>query len=259
MTNTRAPRPFVPTSSHLVPDEAVGVRPLVPPPLGGTRDEPPTGAVEAAPGGDEVGSPFPDRATWAERHRTVYADDVDKVADTVSTLVADYASNDEITQASTELGEHWRALGRDLRAANAEAVRVFPLHGHRARRRASINTIWRLRDALSPEDRAIVDEAERLKHLRHLINDAQSQLTDRGRLQLWVVAQVEKRLPAGECPTWRAIVARWHTARLEAGDTYAEEVRQRPIDESAWSKELRRRTEVELLRLHRIVARRTQR
>lgn len=188
---------------------------------------------------------FPDRDTWAEQRRTAFADDLDQVVEAVSNATADYATADEITQADIELGEHWRALGRDLRAANGAAVSVFPLHGHRARRRASLAAIWRLRDSLAPADLAVVEAAERIKDHRARIAEVRKQLDD-GHLSLWAISRVLENLPAGSCPTWRAIIGRWQVARTEAGDTYAEQVRQRPVDDRAWLKELDRRTEIRL-------------
>ena len=191
---------------------------------------------------------FPDRDTWAEQRRTPYGDDVYKVVEAVSTRAADYATTAEITQASAELHDYWRRLGTDLRKANAAAVAAWPLHGHRARRRATVLALAKARDDMHPEARPLVEAAEELKHLRHLVNDAQTQLAEDGQLRSWTVDNADKRMPRDTCPTWRAIVARWRAARLEAGDTYAEEVRQRPVDDQAWRKELDRRAQIEAWR-----------
>lgn len=196
---------------------------------------------------------WPDRATWAQRHRTIYADDLDKVTETVSSDPADYATKAEILQASAELGEHWRSLGRELRDANAAARAVFPMHDHRARRRASIAAILRLRDALSDSDRAIVEHAEAVRHHRQLVNAAADQLVGaegRSHLSLWTVDNAEKWMPAGTAPTWKAIVGRWRAALEQAGAAYSEQVGNRPTDDVAWRKELRRRVEIESAHLN---------
>lgn len=202
---------------------------------------------------DTRNAAWPDRETWAQHHRTVYADDVDKATETVSSDPADYATKAEILQASAELGEHWRTLGRELREANAAASAVFSLHNHRARRRASIAAIFRLRDALSDDDRAIVEHAEAVKHHRQLVNAAADQLVGAegaARLDRWTVDNAERWMPAGTAPTWRAIVSRWKAARLDAGAEYGEQVRGRPVDDGAWRKELSRRAELKSARLN---------
>ena len=191
--------------------------------------------------------PWTQRDEWAEQRRTPYADDVDQVVEAVSARVADYATPAEITQAYAELRDHWRTLGSDLRAANAAALEVFPLHGHRARRRDSLSVIWKLRDALSDADRAVVERAERTKDCRSLTNQAAGQLAE-DHLNLWTASRLLERLPAGACPTWRAIVGRWREARQQAAQGYAAQVRQRPVDDAAWRKELDRRAQIEAWR-----------
>jgi hypothetical protein len=202
---------------------------------------------------NDVSQTWPNRETWAQQRRTTYADDVDKVVEMVSSDPADYATRAEILQASAELGEHWRSLGRELRVANAAACVVFPMHNHRARRRASIVAILRLRDLLSDSDRAIVEHAEAVKHHRQLVNAAADQLAGAehgGRLDLWTVDNAARWMPAGTAPTWKAIVSRWKAAREQAGVEHSEQVRDRPVDDAAWRKELRRRVEIESARLN---------
>lgn len=194
---------------------------------------------------------WPTRDTWARHHRTTYADDIDKVTATVSSDPSDYGTTAEITQAAAELGDLWRQLGRDVREANRAALNVFPLHGSRVRRRASITAFLKARDALSTADKAVVEQAEALKHHRKLVKAAVDQLVGaagRARLELWTVDNAERWMPANACPTWRAIVARWKEARAQVDIDYMHQVQQRPVDDQAWRHELDRRAQIELAR-----------
>lgn len=199
---------------------------------------------------------WPSRDEWARNRRTVYADDVDKVVEAVSADPAVYATPAEIAQAAAELGDYWRSLGRQVRDANRDAVAVFPLHGSRNRKRAAVLAFARERDRLSDEDKAVVEHAEALKHHRQLVNSAVDQLVGadgRAWLHAWTVDNAERWMPAGTCPTWRAIVARWKAACDRAADEYRAQVAQRPVDDAAWNGELRRRADIEQRRGVRVV------
>jgi hypothetical protein len=126
------------------------------------------------------------RSEWEASRRTAYGDDIDEIMSAVSTDPADYASAAELDRAGAELRSVGRDLGAELRQPNAAALSVFSLHWHRARRKASIATIWRLLDRLTAEDRAVVDHAKKVKADRAMANRAADELAagSRGLLRL---------------------------------------------------------------------------
>lgn len=189
---------------------------------------------------------WPARNAWARSQRTVYADDVDQVADTVSPDPADYATTEQITKAVDELNTLWRTLGQQLRAANEAALRVFPLHGSKPRSRAGAHAWLTLRDALPADQRDIVDHAVTIKDRRRWISQARTDLEDRRLTLNRSIRALD--IAAGSCPTYAGLVQRWHAQQQTAVDRYRAQVAARPVDDNAWRAELDRRADIALTR-----------
>ena len=172
---------------------------------------------------------WPNREEWAERQRTMYCDMEEWVK--CSTQLADYATPEEIETARQELEEKWRALGRELQAANK-------VLGPLCRQPGETQSAYIARYlAMSDENQTCLAESGSLQH-------------ERREIRKWLREMAEGYVPMinqfDEAPsllvtTKERYDAAWETAK----EALAAKIAQTPIDDEAWAAELARRAEID--------------
>lgn len=183
--------------------------------------------------------PWDNRAAWIANRHQVNEITVAEVRDSVSTTVADYATDAEIDAAVTELNAAWACAGKAVRVANRAAEAVFPLRWTRATHAAYLDAYW----ALTPEDRALVDGARELRDARHEVHNLARVLQRCGTVERRRVRFVD--LIGDTCPTFTAITARIAAAGEQAVAEYVARIQSLPVDDEAWARELAGREERE--------------
>lgn len=185
-------------------------------------------------------NPMPDRAAWTIRHRTPYSEDVDNARDRVSDAATAHADPQEIEAAIGELDALWKSASTLVRAANKQARAAFPLHSAAPRGTLAVKAWYAAYDALTDEQRAVVEHARSLTDSRKHLHELAAALR-RGHLDRFAAHRAADLLTAQNCPVYARISDRHHAARDQAAEQYKVDVAARPIDDEAWAKELLRR------------------
>jgi DNA repair exonuclease SbcCD ATPase subunit len=177
---------------------------------------------------------WPTREQWAEQTRTFYYDIADGARDSVSTLVTDYATQEEIATAIGELRGRWSELGRRLRELNK---RLQPF--------ANALAFY----DLSEEQQRLHSDARDLRDQRQAVNKLAKEWANpyRGKpyFDRYLAVGLNLMTSDGACPIFRSIVSRWgdaKDAKVEAARIRTENA---PIDDEAWAKELESRAKLE--------------
>lgn len=184
-------------------------------------------------------APLDDRAAWNANRHQVNSITVAEVRDSVSTTAGDYATGAEIDAAVAELNAVWARAGKDMRVANKAADAVFPLRWTRATHAAYFDAY----EALTAEDRALVDGARELRDARHEVHNLAKMLQRCGTVERRRVRSVD--LIGDTCPVFTTIVARIAVAGEQAVAEYVARIQSLPVDDEAWARELGRREERE--------------
>jgi hypothetical protein len=175
-----------------------------------------------------------DRDEWAKRTRTFYGDIAQGARDSVSSRVLDYATQQEVATAVAELRDRWKALGRRLRELNKQ---LQPYDGHREFYQ------------LSSDQQRMHSDSRDLSDLRQWINKVAKDWENPrlGTAYLDHAGYVGQNGMAKEeaCPTYRAITGRWYAAQDAAEEAARIRTENQPIDDAAWSRELKRRADLE--------------
>ncbi len=192
---------------------------------------------------------WPNRDEWARDKRTVYAGDVHEVRVDVSRDVAEYATPEQFAAALAELGSYWRALGKDVRAANNAATAASPWW--RKRRDDPLGYAI-ARDELADDVGQVLARAHAAIDHRKDINTLIKSLAA-GRLPGFTLTTA----PAEAAPVFASIVARYVAAQDAAVAAFIERRQTAAIDDAAWQRELERRAAISKGPLiHRMEARR---
>ena len=186
-----------------------------------------------------AGRLWDDRAAWTANRHQVNSITVAEVRDAVSNAAADYATGAEIDAAVAELNAVWARAGKAVRVANRAADAVFPLRWTRATHAAYFDAY----EALTPEDRALVDGARELRDARHEVHNLARVLQRCGTVERRRVRSVD--LIGDTCPTFTAITARIAAAGERAAAEYVARIQSLPVDDEAWARELAGREERE--------------
>lgn len=184
--------------------------------------------------------PWDDRAAWTAKRHQVNEITVENVRNSVSITAADYATAAEIAAAVAELNAAWARAGKAVRAANKAAEAVFPQGWTCADPVARFDAY----EALTAEDRALVDSARELRDARHELRKVAKRLERLGmveRRKAWRSVD----LIGDSCPTFTAIAARIAAAGEKAAAEYVARIQSLPVDDAAWALELASRNERE--------------
>jgi len=185
-------------------------------------------------------APWDDRAAWTANRHQVNGITVAEVRDSVSTAAADYATGEETAAAVAELNAVWARAGRAVRDANKASDAIFP------RRWAHADYVARFDayEALTAEERAVVEQARDLRDARHELRKVATNLKRYGTVERRDVRGFYA-LVGDSCPTFMAIVQRIVKASEKAAAEYVARIQSLPVDDEAWAKELASREELE--------------
>jgi hypothetical protein len=175
------------------------------------------------------------REEWAQRVRTVYADDGLRFGP--STL-SSYASADEIEQAIFELKCEWSRCGLQMRKAKKAAGPLAQQPGE-----TPIAYVQRYY-TMSEAEQDLSQQVEDFRRERKVINKVIRGLRDD--------ELISEAHNLDRSATLTALKERWRVLWKQRHDEYVEMIANTPIDDAAWEEELQRRREIENPEIERV-------
>lgn len=136
-----------------------------------------------------------------------------------SRTVSDYATAMELFTAADEARQLWKALGVELRTADAEARQHNALHNRfRPHTRAGRSVQATMRNAMPADARKAAKLADRLRERRRNLHRAAEVLANAGQLDPYIFGPGID-VDENAAPTLRRIIDRWSAARIAAGES----------------------------------------